>query len=208
MPSKRESAAPLDIAWFCSGHSPPLSQTGQSSGWLISSSSITPRCAFSATGELSWVRTTMPSATGMVQEATGLRWPSISTMHWRQAPAGSSSGWSQKRGIWVPMVSAARITNVPLGTCTSTPSMVSVTSSTAGFSPVEAVGSVIVTRAPPFRWRTGCRGGGRRPRRWRRPGRTGSGARPGAVRTRPGSAGARRRSGSPRRRPAHRRTCR
>ena len=26
---------PLAIAWFCSGHSPPLSQIGQSSGWLM-----------------------------------------------------------------------------------------------------------------------------------------------------------------------------
>lgn len=52
-PSKRESDWPCDIAWFCRGHSPPLSQTGQSSGWLMRSSSITPRCAFSATGELS-----------------------------------------------------------------------------------------------------------------------------------------------------------
>ena len=47
---KRDSARPLLIAWFCSGHSPPLSQIGQSSGWLISSSSITPCCALSATG--------------------------------------------------------------------------------------------------------------------------------------------------------------
>ncbi len=171
MPSKRESAPPVDIAWFCSGHSPPLSQTGQSSGWLISSSSITPRCAFSATGELSCVRTTMPSVTGIVQEATGLRWPSISTMHCRQAPTGSSSGWSQKRGTWVPICSAARITNVPLGTWTSTPSMVSVTRSVAVFT-----GSVTVMRAPPSRWRTrgGWSGG---PRRWRPPGRTGSAAR-------------------------------
>jgi hypothetical protein len=46
--SKRVSTRPLDIAWFCSGHSPPLSQTGQSSGWLISSSSITPCWALSA----------------------------------------------------------------------------------------------------------------------------------------------------------------
>ncbi len=52
-----------------------------------------------------------------------------STMHWRQAPCGSSSGWSQKRGIATPMRSAARITSVPLGTLTSTPSMVSVTRS-------------------------------------------------------------------------------
>ena len=62
--SKRVSPRPLLIAWFCSGHSPPLSQTGQSSGWLMSSSSITPCCALSATGEVSWVLTTMPSATG------------------------------------------------------------------------------------------------------------------------------------------------
>ena len=49
---KRDSARPLLIAWFCSGHSPPLSQIGQSSGWLISSSSMTPCCALSATGEV------------------------------------------------------------------------------------------------------------------------------------------------------------
>ena len=101
-PSNRESAEPADMAWFCSGHSPPLSQTGQSSGWLMSSSSITPRCAFSATGEESCVLTTMPSVHVMVQDAIGLRWPSTSTMHWRHAPTGSSSGWSQKRGISMP----------------------------------------------------------------------------------------------------------
>ena len=60
------------IAWFCRGHSPPLSQTGQSSGWLMSSNSITPCCALSATGEVSCVLTAMPSATVMVQEACGL----------------------------------------------------------------------------------------------------------------------------------------
>ena len=59
-PSKRVSPRPLDIAWFCSGHSPPLSQMGQSSGWLMSSISMTPCCALSATAEVSWVRTTMP----------------------------------------------------------------------------------------------------------------------------------------------------
>ena len=32
-----------------------------------------PSWAFLATGELSWVRTTMPSATVWVHEATGLR---------------------------------------------------------------------------------------------------------------------------------------
>ena len=94
-------AWPLAIAWFCSGHSPPLSQTGQSSGWLISSSSITPRCAFSATGEVTWVRTTMPAPTSRVQEACGFGigrrvpsgpWVATSTRHCRQAPAGASSG--------------------------------------------------------------------------------------------------------------------
>ena len=90
---------PLDMAWFCSGHSPPLSHIGQSSGWLMSSSSITPRCALSATAEVSWVCTTMPSVHAVMHEASGLRWPSTSTRHWRQAPIGSSSGWSQNRGI-------------------------------------------------------------------------------------------------------------
>ena len=32
-----------------------------------------PSCAFLAIGELSWVLTTMPSATAWVHEATGLR---------------------------------------------------------------------------------------------------------------------------------------
>ena len=69
----RVSVRPEDMAWFCSGHSPPLSQTGQSRGWLISSSSITPCCAWSATTEVHWVRTTMPSVTVVVQLARGLR---------------------------------------------------------------------------------------------------------------------------------------
>src|SRR5665811_676215 len=68
---KRETALPVLIAWFCSGHSPPLSQTGQSSGWLISNSSMMPRCAFSATAEVTWVRTTMPSVQVVVQEVSG-----------------------------------------------------------------------------------------------------------------------------------------
>ena len=95
----RECPWPLESAWFWSGHSPPLSQTGQSSGWLISRSSMTPRWALSAISEVNWVRTTMSSVTGVVQEVTGLGAPSTSTMHWRHAPAGSSNGWSQNRGI-------------------------------------------------------------------------------------------------------------
>src|SRR5271166_1623063 len=150
---KRESARPLDIAWFCSGHSPPLSHIGQSSGWLISSSSITPCCALSAAGEVSWVRTTMSGVATMVQDAIGLRCPSTSTMHCRHAPTGSSSGWSQNRGIWIPINSAARITRVPLGTLISTPSMVSFTIS-GGLtpSPVWVLAALVMSAAPPHRF--------------------------------------------------------
>src|SRR3989440_1838455 len=134
---------PLDMAWFCSGHSPPLSHIGQSSGWLISSSSIHPRCAFSATGEVSWVRTTMPSVQVVVHEASGLTCPVTSTRHCRHAPAGSSSGWSQNRGIWSPSSSAARITSVPLGTAISNPSMMTVTPSVTGASAPDSFVSVM-----------------------------------------------------------------
>jgi hypothetical protein len=146
--SKRESARPLDIAWFCSGHSPPLSHTGQSSGWLISSSSITPCCALSAAGDVIWVRTTMPSVATVVHDAIGLRWPSTSTRHCRHAPTGSSSGWSQNRGIWMPISSAARITNVSLGTDTSTSSIVSVTISVSVAAPRSAVAVISTPRVP------------------------------------------------------------
>src|SRR5215469_13913712 len=123
----RLSPRPFDMAWFCSGHSPPLSHIGQSSGWLISSSSITPCWALSATADVSCVLTTIPSVQTVVHEASGLRCPSMSTRHCLQAPIGSSSGWSQNRGIWMPRISAARITRVPLGTVISNPSMVTVT---------------------------------------------------------------------------------
>ncbi len=166
-PSKRDSAWPCDMAWFCRGHSPPLSQTGQSSGWLMRSSSITPCWAFSATGEVRWVFTTIPSVQVMVHDAMGLRWPSTSTMHWRQAPAGSRRGWSQNRGISMPSCSAARMTRVPLGTLISAPSIVSETRSSGGSAaspPPEGALVVTVMRSPP------C--GLPRPSTW--PGRRGS----------------------------------
>ena len=173
----RVSTRPLDMAWFCSGHSPPLSQTGQSSGWLISSSSMTPCWALSAAGEVNWVRTTMPSVATVVQLAIGLRWPSTSTRHCRQAPTGSSSGWSQNRGICTPSSSAARITKVPLGIDSAVSSMVTVTSSTAGASAVPVSGACVM-RAPP-----------RARPAWMRTGRRGSPP-PGAPRTRRGSTAA------------------
>src|SRR5674476_594655 len=72
MSSKRLVGRPLDMAWFCSGHSPPLSQTGQSSGWLMSKNSIWPCCALSAIAEVCCDLTCMPSLTVVVQEAIGL----------------------------------------------------------------------------------------------------------------------------------------
>src|SRR6202020_2479525 len=66
----------------------------------------------------------------------------MSTRHWRQAPIGSSSGWSQNRGMAMPSISAARITSVPLGTLISNPSMVTVTVS------VEVVCAVIGSHSP------------------------------------------------------------
>ena len=136
--AKRDSPRPLDIAWFCSGHSPPLSQTGQSSGWLIEQElhDALLRLVGDLGGDLGAARP-CPSETASVQEACGLpieassplRGAHTSTRHWRQAPTGASSGWSQNRGIWTPICSAARITSESLGTETSTSSMVSVTRS-------------------------------------------------------------------------------
>ena len=92
------------------------------------------------------MRTTMPSVQVVVHEASGLGWPSTSTRHWRQAPTGSSSGWSQNRGIWMPSSSAARITSVPLGTVISKPSMVTVTPCASGRQrpPSQLVRSLVI----------------------------------------------------------------
>ncbi len=72
VPVKRDSPRPWLIAWFCSGHSPPLSQTGQSNGWLISRNSMTPRWAVAAMSEVPEVRTFIPSATGIAHAGCGL----------------------------------------------------------------------------------------------------------------------------------------
>src|SRR5215207_5969467 len=121
---KRVSPGPWARVWSWSGHSPPLSHMGQSSGWLISSDLRLPSWPALATSEVTWVLTSMPSVTVVVQAVSGLRWPATSTRHWRQAPRGASSRWSQKRGTIVPSCSAARITSVPGGTSSSWPSMV------------------------------------------------------------------------------------
>src|SRR5919112_3081510 len=124
---KRVSPGPWAMVWSWSGHSPPLSHIGQSSGWLISSSSRLPSWPARAISELTWVLTSMPSVTVVVQAVSGLRWPMTSTRHCRQAPRGASSRWSQNRGTIVPSCSAARITSVPGGTSSSWPSMVTFT---------------------------------------------------------------------------------
>ena len=161
MSMKRLVGRPLLIAWFCSGHSPPLSHVGQSSGWLMSRSSITPCCALSATGDECCVPTTMPGATSIAHDGCGFgigrTLPSrsgiaTSTRHWRHAPTGLSSGWSQKRGIAIPISSAARMMSVPFGTDVSTPSIVRVTrfGSTGTASAPAVLSVVVVMRAPPL----------------------------------------------------------
>jgi hypothetical protein len=74
-----------------------------------------------------WVRTAIPAATGVVQEAGVPARPSISTRHSRQEPNASSMSVAQSFGIWVPISMAARMIEVPSGTVTAWPSMVSVT---------------------------------------------------------------------------------
>ena len=72
----------------CSGHSPPLSQTGQSSGWLTRMNSSVASWPSAALGEVWAVRTFSPSAAVIVQPAWSFGIPSTSTRHMRQAPTG------------------------------------------------------------------------------------------------------------------------
>ncbi len=75
-----------------------------------------------------WVWTRMPSATGVVQEAGVPLAPSISTRHSRHEPKAAMLSVAQSLGILTPSSAAARITEVPAGTVTGVPSIVSVTS--------------------------------------------------------------------------------
>ena len=74
-----------------------------------------------------WVRTFMPGSTGVVQEAGCRLRPSISTRQRRQEPKASSVSVAQSFGILMPDSIAARMTEVPAGTVTAWPSIVSVT---------------------------------------------------------------------------------
>ena len=76
-----------------SGHSPPLSQTGQSSGWLTRMNSSVASWPSAAFGDDWAVRTTIPSCAVSVHPAWSFGIPSTSTRHMRQAPtAGPSRG--------------------------------------------------------------------------------------------------------------------
>ena len=75
----------------CSGHSPPLSQTGQSSGWLTRMNSSVASCPSAAFADVALVRITIPSVAVSVQPAWSFGMPSISTRHMRQAPTGGPS---------------------------------------------------------------------------------------------------------------------
>src|SRR6186713_2443190 len=84
------------------------------------------------------VRTFMPSATVVVHEAGKPRRPSISTRHRRHEPKAFSVSVAQSLGIWLPTEEAARMSDVPSGTVTATPSISSVISLSAGLGGVPA----------------------------------------------------------------------
>ena len=75
----------------CSGHSPPLSHTGQSSGWLMSRNSKTP--ARASVLSTSLVCTTMPSAAGVEHDVCSFGIFSIFTRQTRHDASMPSPGW-------------------------------------------------------------------------------------------------------------------
>ena len=91
-------------------------------------SSITPRRRRSSLGD--WVMTCMPGAAGVVHDAGVPLRPSISTRHRRHDPNGSRLSVAHSFGMSIPAIAAARMTDVPSGTSTVSPSMV--TSTVAG----------------------------------------------------------------------------
>ena len=78
----------------------------------------------------------MPGATGVVQEAGVPLRPSTSMTQSRQEPNALMLSVAQSFGISVPTSIAARMIDVPSGTVTLLPSMVSVTDFTDGDSGV------------------------------------------------------------------------
>src|SRR4030088_1088697 len=119
------------MAWSCRSHSPPWSQIGQSSGWLMSRNSITPSRAFFTSLDLVLTSGASPlgpgrqSRTAKAQLATGWGEPLSSTRHMRQLPAIDSRSWWQKRGISAPAASHACSSVNSAGTSISLPSTMS-----------------------------------------------------------------------------------
>ena len=75
----------------CSGHSPPLSQTGQSSGWLIEQEL---EHAGARRDDLRRLRvTTMPSVHTVEHDVCSFGIFSILTMQTRQEPSMPMPGW-------------------------------------------------------------------------------------------------------------------
>src|SRR6266851_4930437 len=128
------------MAWSCRSHSPPWSQIGQSSGWLISRNSITPSRAFFTIGVLVLTTGGSPfgpgrqSRTPHAHEAIGLGEPLSSTRHMRQLPAIDRRSWKQKRGISAPAASHACNSVYSAGTSISLPSTISLVIAVSGFS--------------------------------------------------------------------------
>src|SRR3954469_7142015 len=124
--TKRERPPPQPKEMSCSGHSPPLSQTGQSSGWVISRNSTT--ACWAVLTRLVWVWTTIPSLTGVEHAVCSFGMPSISTRHMRQAPtAAPRLGSQQKTGISTSPCLAPSTSMTFSGAVTSRPSMEKVT---------------------------------------------------------------------------------
>ena len=73
------------------------------------------------------MRTTIPGATGVVHDDGVPARPSISTRQSRHDPKASTISVAQSLGISVPISIAARMIDVPAGTVTGMPSIVSVT---------------------------------------------------------------------------------
>src|SRR5262245_21508246 len=86
---------------------------------------MTPRRSLARRGV--WVRTFMPFSAGVVHEAGVPLRPSISTRHRRQEPNELRLSVAHSFGTLVPISAAARMTEVPAGTVTLSPSISSVT---------------------------------------------------------------------------------
>ncbi len=90
-PSMRLVGYPCRNVKSCSGHSPPLSQTGQSSGWLTRMNSRVASWPSAAFSDVSALRTTMPSWAVRVQAVWSFGMPSSSQRHIRHAPIAAPS---------------------------------------------------------------------------------------------------------------------